>query len=57
MQIAIMREEVERGRKEAVMIRAQADSLADKCHKTQTYIRTLLREENSLNESLARVED
>lgn len=39
------------------MVRAQVESLTDKCHKTQTYIRGLLREESSLNENLLRVEE
>ncbi len=57
MQIAVMREEVERGKKETAMVQVQANSIADKCHKTQTYIRGLLREESSLNESLIRVQE
>lgn len=44
LQIAQVREEVEKGRREAALIRNQTDSINEKSHKTQTYIRNLKRE-------------
>ena len=55
--ICQLREEVEKNRRENGAIRHQNDSIAEKCFKTQSYIRGLLREEASLNESLSKVED
>ena len=44
LQIAQVREEVEKGRREVALIRNQTDSTNEKSHKTQTYIRNLKRE-------------
>lgn len=52
-----LREEVEKGRRENATVRSQAESVSEKCYKTQGYIRALMREETNLNESLSRVED
>ena len=57
VQICQLREELDKNRKENSVIRCQNDSINEKCFKTQSYIRGLLREEGSLNESLSRVED
>ena len=51
------REECNKGRKEASLIREQTDNLKEKTLKTHSYLRNLLREEGNLNENLARVED
>jgi len=39
------------------MHRLQTENVNDKCHKTQSYIRNLVREETHLNENLSTVED
>lgn len=57
LQILQLREEVERQKKENSNIKKVTESNSEKCHKTQSYIRNLLREEGNLNESLTRVED
>ena len=57
VQVGQLREELDKNRKENSIIRCQNDSISEKCFKTQSYIRGLLREEGSLNESLSRVED
>ena len=57
VQISQLREEVDKNRKENGVVRCQNDSINQKCFKTQSYIRGLLREEGSLNESLSRVQD
>ncbi len=57
LQIAQIREEVEKGKKENAMVRTQSESINEKCYKTQSYIRSLLREESNLNESLSKIED
>jgi predicted nuclease with TOPRIM domain len=57
LQIAQIREEVEKGKKENAMVRNQSESINEKCYKTQSYIRSLLREESNLNESLSKIED
>lgn len=33
------------------------ETVKDKCYKTQSYIRNLLREETALNENLTKIED
>lgn len=55
LQLAQVREEVEKGRRENASIRGQADSVTEKAYKTQSYIRSLLREETNLNETLSRL--
>lgn len=57
LQIAQIKEEVEKGRRENGLIKTQADTVNEKCYKTQGYIRSLMREETNLNESLSRIED
>jgi hypothetical protein len=44
LQIAQMKEEVEKGRRENSLIRSQTDALNEKSYKTQSYIRGLLIE-------------
>ncbi len=55
VQIGQLREEVEKTRKENGAVRCQNDMLNEKSFKTQSYIRSLLREEANLNEALSRV--
>lgn len=57
IQIGQLREEVEKIRRENGAVRTQNDLINEKCFKTQSYIRGLLREEANLNESLVRIED
>jgi predicted nuclease with TOPRIM domain len=57
VQIGQLREEVEKNRRENGAIRCQNDAINEKCFKTQSYIRGLLREEANLNEALSKVED
>jgi predicted nuclease with TOPRIM domain len=57
LQLGQLREEVEKGRRETAAVRSQADSVSQKSYKTQSYIRSLMREETNLNETLSRVED
>ncbi len=57
LQIAQVKEEVVKGKREITMIRGQTQSISQKCHKTQNYLRSLLREQTSLNEGLSKVED
>jgi predicted nuclease with TOPRIM domain len=57
LQLGQLREEVEKGRRETAAVRSQADSVSEKSYKTQSYIRSLMREETNLNETLSRVED
>lgn len=49
LQVAQLREEVEKNRRENGTVRGQNDSVNEKCFKTQSYIRGLLREEANLN--------
>ena len=51
------REELERQRKENANITKSVETVKEKCYKTQSYIRNLLREESTLNESLTKIED
>jgi hypothetical protein len=44
LQAAQVREEVEKGKRENQLIRTQAESVNEKYYKTQSYIRSLLRE-------------
>jgi predicted nuclease with TOPRIM domain len=39
------------------MVRIQTESINEKCYKTQSYIRSLMREETNLNENLSKIED
>lgn len=48
LQTAQVREEVEKSRRENQLIRSQIDTISEKSHKTQSYIRSLLREETNL---------
>lgn len=48
-QITQSREELERQRKENFNISKSFETVKDKGHKTQSYIRNLLREESYLN--------
>ena len=48
---------MEKGRRENAIVKVQGETVAEKSHKTQSYIRSLVREESNLNESLMRVED
>jgi predicted nuclease with TOPRIM domain len=57
LQLTQIREEVEKGKRENGIIRTQTESVNEKCYKTQSYIRSLMREETNLNENLSRVED
>jgi hypothetical protein len=45
-----VREEVDKGRREMALLREHADDLAEKSHKTQSYLRSLMREESNLSE-------
>lgn len=57
LQTGQLREEVDKNRKENGAVRTQTDSINEKCFKTQSYIRGLVREEANLNEGLSRIED
>jgi len=46
---------VEKGKRENKLLRSHADDLVERTHKTQSYIRNLVREETNLNESLSRL--
>ena len=51
------REELERQRRENSNITKSIETIKDKCYKTQSYIRNLIREETALNENLTKIED
>ena len=55
LQIAQIKEEAEKGRRENGLVKNQNDTVNEKCYKTQGYIRSLMREETNLNESLSRI--
>lgn len=56
LQAGQVREEVEKGRRENALLRQHADDLRERTHKTQSYLRSLMREESNLTESLSQVE-
>ena len=56
-QITLAREELERQRRENSNVTKSIETVKDKCYKTQSYIRNLLREEAALNENLTKIED
>ena len=56
-QIILAREEFERQRRENANVSKSVETVKDKCYKTQSYIRNLLREEAALNENLTKIED
>jgi hypothetical protein len=43
LQLTQIKEEVEKGKRENGIIRTQTESLNEKCYKTQSYIRSLMR--------------
>ena len=53
-QITLAKEELERQRRENSNINKSLETVKDKCYKTQSYIRNLVREESTLNENLAK---
>lgn len=55
LQIVQIKEEVEKGKRENGLIKSQADTVNEKCYKTQGYIRSLMREEINLNENLSMI--
>ena len=55
LQIAQIKEEAEKGRRENGLVKNKNDTVNEKCYKTQGYIRSLMREETNLNESLSRI--
>lgn len=57
LQIGQVREEVEKGKREIGLLRSHAEDLTERAHKTQSYLRSLMREETNLNEALSKVED
>jgi predicted nuclease with TOPRIM domain len=56
-QITLAREDNDRQRRENVNVTKSIETVKDKCYKTQSYIRNLLREEAALNENLTKIED
>lgn len=44
MQAAQLKEEVEKGKREILLIKDQSNLINEKCYKTQSYIRNLMRE-------------
>ena len=39
------------------MVRTQTQTINEKCYKTQSYIRSLTREQSNLSENLSRIQD
>ena len=56
-QITLAREDNDRQRRQNVNVTKSIETVKDKCYKTQSYIRNLLREEAALNENLTKIED
>jgi hypothetical protein len=48
LQAGQVREEVEKGKRENVLLRNHAEDLSERTHKTQNYLRSLMREETNL---------
>jgi chromosome segregation ATPase len=57
LQAGQVREEVERGRKENGLLRDHLSDLSERTLKTQSYLRSLMREESNLTETLSQLED
>ena len=56
-QVVVLKEELEKQKKDWATVRKNSDGIADKIFKTQNYLRNLSREEQGSSEKLARLED
>ena len=56
-QAGLMKDELEKQKKDLAHVKKTSDSISDKIYKTQNYLRNLTREEVNTGEQLTRLED